>query len=204
VRRDADRVHRQARGDECDQPRGDRVGGQAGDVDADEPDRGQRQHGRGRRRVDGGEDVAHRGQPVDRGDDVVVYGVDRLELHDHPVGSDGQQVHPQQQRRTDGQVSGVMRRDQVEIDVGERLEQRAGAEARRRRRGVGIACQHLVADDRAGGVADRLADPDDARLMLVFKGGEGLGAHPRKHRLQRPGVDRSAATLNIWAFSTVR
>jgi hypothetical protein len=133
-----------------------------------------------------------------------VHRLDRLQLHDDAVGGDRQQVHAQQERRADGQISGVVRRDEVEVDVGERLQQRPGAEARRRRRCVGIVGQDLVADDRAGGVADRLADPHDARRTLAFRGREGLCAHPREHRLQRPEVDPSAATLNAWAFSIVR
>jgi len=194
----------QAGGDEPDHARCDLGRRHRGHVHAHEADRRHRQHVLGRGRIDGGEDVAHREEPVDRGDDLVVRGLDRLELHDDAIGGDRQQVHAQQQRRADGQISGVMRRDEVEVDVGERLQERPRAVARRRGRRIGIARQDLVSDDGPGRVADRLADSDDPGRGRLFGARDGPQAHPRDRRPQRPGVDLSAATLNAWAFSTVR
>ena len=116
----------------------------------------------GRRRVDGGEDVAEAGQAGDGGDDLVVDGRGGLDLQHDAVGRDGQHVEAQQQRRGHREVGRVVGRDEVEVDVGERLQEGAGAEARGRGRRVGIAGQDFVADDRARGVADGLADADDA------------------------------------------
>jgi hypothetical protein len=104
----------------------------------------------------------------------------------------------------DRQVGGVMRRDEIEVDVGEGLQQGARAEPRGRGWRVGIAGQDLVADDVARGVADGLADTDDSTPTLVAMGDQTLCTHPRNHRPKRPGTDPSAATLNAWAYSTVR
>src|SRR6478672_7819959 len=95
-------------------------------------------------------------------------------------------------------------RHEVEVDVGERLQQGARAEARRRGRRVRIAGQDLVADHRARGVADGLADADDACRSAGFTSEGNLDSHPRNHRPKGPGIDPSAATLNAWASSTVR
>jgi hypothetical protein len=58
--------------------------------------------------------------------------------------------------------------------------------------------------DVAGGVANGLTDADDTGRTLVTTGVESLCARAREHRSQPPGVDPSAATLNAWAYSTVR
>jgi hypothetical protein len=97
-----------------------------------------------------------------------------------------------------------MGRDEVEVDVGEGLQQRARAVPRGGWRRVGIAGQHLVADHVARGVADGLPDADDAGGTRVLMGAESLRAHARLHRSQPPGIDLSAATLNAWAYWTVR
>ena len=87
----------------------------------------------GRRRVDGGEDVAEAGQARDGGDDLLVDGRGGLELQHDAVGRHGQHVQAQQQRRRHREVGGVVGRDEVEVDVGERLQEGAGAEAGRGR-----------------------------------------------------------------------
>jgi hypothetical protein len=193
-----------ARGEERFDPRRDRGRVEAADVEADEADRRELAHGIGRDRVDGCKDVAERGEAADGGDDLVMDRGRGLDLQDDAVGRDRQEVKAQQQRRRDREVGGMVRRDQVEVDVGERLQQGAGAEARGCGRGLGVAGQDLVADDRARRVAHGLAHADDAGRPAVRRGDGNLDSHPRNHRPKAPEVDPTAATLNAWASSTVR
>ena len=197
-------VHLQPGGEEGpDPPRyRDRVG--AGHVEPHDPDLGQVRQRGGRRRIDGGEGVPVPGEAGHGGDDLLVDGRRGLDLQHDAVGGDGQHVQAQQQRRRHGQIGGMVGRDEVEVDVGERLQEGARAEAGRRGRGVGIAGQDFVADDRARRVADGLADADDRRRRAGFTGEGNLDSHPRNHRPNGPGIDPSAATLNAWASSTVR
>ena len=181
---------------------GDRVG--VGHVEAHDPDLGQVRQRGGRRRIDGGEGVPVPGEARDGGDDLLVDGRGGLDLQHDAVGGDGQHVEAQQQRRRHGQIGGMVGRHEVEVDVGERLQKGARAEAGRRGRGVGIAGQDFVADDRARGVADGLAHADDPGRGAGFTGEGNLDSHPRNHRPKGPGIDPSAATLNAWASSTVR
>jgi hypothetical protein len=150
------------------------AGIEARHVQAGEPDGGQVGQRLGRRRVDGREDVAEAGQAGDGGHHILVDRRGRLDLQHDAVGRHRQHVEAQQQRRGHREVGRVVRRHQLEVDVGEGLQQGPGAEARGRRRRVGVAGQDFVADDRARGVADGLADADDGRRRGIFGGGGGL------------------------------
>ena len=140
----------------------------------------------GRRRVDGREDVAEAGQAGDGGHDVLVDGRGGLDLQHDAVGRHGQHVEAQQQRRGHRQVGRMVGRDEVEVDVGERLQQGARAEARGRGRRVGVAGQDFVADDRARGVAHGLADADDGRRG-AYSGAMGALSSPSEPSAERPG-----------------
>jgi hypothetical protein len=75
-------------------------------VEPHQADRGQRAHRRRRRRIDRGEDVPQRGEPVDRGDDVLVQASRALHLQHHPIPCDRQEVEAQQQSRRDLRYAG--------------------------------------------------------------------------------------------------
>jgi hypothetical protein len=72
---DAHGVDLHSRREERLDSRGDRGGVETADVEADEADRCEPVHDLGRNRVDGGEDVAQRGEAVDGGDDLVMVAV---------------------------------------------------------------------------------------------------------------------------------
>jgi hypothetical protein len=128
----------------------------------------------GCRGVDGREDVAESSQPGDSGHDLLVDRGGALDLQYDAVGRHRQHVEAQQQRRGHREVGRMVGRHQIEIDVGERLQQGPGAEARGGRWGVGVAGQDFVADDRARRVAHGLADADDGGRRGIFGGGGGL------------------------------
>jgi hypothetical protein len=81
-----------AGGEERLDPRGDRRRIEAADVETDEADRREPVDDLRRDRVDGGEDVAERGEAVGGGDDLVMDRGPGLDLKDDAVGSDRQEV----------------------------------------------------------------------------------------------------------------